>query len=76
MCLFVIYTYSIRQVDIKVKWFGDIFLFFLYNILLRVEIGFLYLEGGSELEQTRWRLYALAVYRIHRQDFPKTIFKN
>ena len=58
---------------IKYPW-GNIY--WVFNNKLRVEIGFLYLEGGSELEQTFDRLYALAVYRIHRQDFPKTIFKN
>ena len=51
-------------------------LFRIFNNKLRDEIGFLYLRGGSELEQNAWRLYALALYSIHGQDFPKTIFKN
>ena len=48
----------------------------LFNNKLRVEIGFLYLEGGSELEQNAWRLYALACIQNTLQLVLKTIFKN
>ena len=48
----------------------------LFNNKLRVEIGFLYLEVGSELEQSSYRSYALACIQNTLQLFPKTIFKN
>ena len=48
----------------------------IFNNKLRVEIGFLYLEVGSELEQTFDRLYAPACIQDTLQDVPKTIFKN